>query len=145
MSEQNLRSSVEEAAFPATNTRYGGFWIRFLASFLDYIILSLGLSFLSFFLAFPMGVSFLWGMLIEFVYTAVFWRYYSATPGKMILGLQIVKKDGTPIGWREIVIRYLGYFVSMIALGLGFLHIAFSARKQGWHDLMAGTYVIRKN
>ncbi len=39
--------------------------------------------------------------------------------------------------------RYLGYFASTIPLCLGFLWIAFDKRKQGWHDKLAGTVVIR--
>ncbi|MGA7985503.1 MAG: RDD family protein [Burkholderiales bacterium] len=39
-------------------------------------------------------------------------------------------------------IRFLGYFVSIVPLGLGFLWIAFDRKKRGWHDLIAGTVVV---
>ncbi len=45
---------------------------------------------------------------------------------------------------QQLIGRYLGYYVSIFALGVGFLWVAFDPRKQGWHDKMAGTVVIRK-
>jgi uncharacterized RDD family membrane protein YckC len=42
----------------------------------------------------------------------------------------------------QYIIRYLGYYVSIFALGLGFLWVAWDDKKQGWHDKMAGTVVI---
>ena len=53
-----------------------------------------------------------------------------------------VRWDGVPT-LRQLVIRYLGYYVSTIPLGLGLIWVAFDARKQGWHDKMAGTVVVR--
>lgn len=74
----------------------------------------------------------------------LFWIVKSATPGKMILGCSIV--DARTLGKAsssQNIIRYLGYFVSLIPLGLGFIWIGFDSRKQGWHDKMAGTLVIK--
>jgi uncharacterized RDD family membrane protein YckC len=50
--------------------------------------------------------------------------------------------SGDAIGTRQALLRYLGYFLSILPLGLGFLWIAWDARKQGWHDKLAGTVVI---
>ena len=78
------------------------------------------------------------------VATILFWIYKCATPGKIALSVKIVDaKTGNNPTVRQSIIRYLGYYVSLIPLGLGFLWIAWDAKKQGWHDKMAGTVVIR--
>ena len=53
------------------------------------------------------------------------------------------EKTGQPLTLNQSVIRYLGYFASTIVLGLGFIWIAFDGKKQGWHDKMAGSVVVR--
>jgi len=73
-----------------------------------------------------------------------FWICRAATPGKMLIGARIVDAvTGAPPTTTQLVGRYLGYFVSTIPLGLGLLWVAFDARKQGWHDKLAGTVVVR--
>lgn len=74
----------------------------------------------------------------------LFWVYREATPGKMLIGARIVdaKTGGHPTT-RQLIIRYLGYYVSTIPLFLGLLWVAFDPRKQGWHDKLAGTVVVR--
>ena len=68
-----------------------------------------------------------------------------ATPGKIAIGARIVDaRTGEPAGTGQLIGRYLGYFVSTLFLGLGLLWVAFDARKQGWHDKLAGTVVIRR-
>jgi uncharacterized RDD family membrane protein YckC len=74
----------------------------------------------------------------------LFWVYRAATPGKMAVGARIVlAADGSHPSVGRFVGRYLAYFVSAIPLGLGFLWIAFDRRRQGWHDKLAGTLVVR--
>jgi uncharacterized RDD family membrane protein YckC len=72
-----------------------------------------------------------------------FWIYKSATPGKMIFGMEIVdaKTLGKPTK-MQLFLRYIGYFVCTFTLGLGFLWIIFDSKKRGLHDYMAGTVVI---
>lgn len=75
-----------------------------------------------------------------------FWIYKSATPGKMVARLRIVDaQSGNQPTVGQYVVRYLGYFASSILLFLGFIWISFDKRKQGWHDKLAGTVVIRSN
>ncbi|MEK7402143.1 MAG: RDD family protein, partial [Gemmatimonadota bacterium] len=73
-----------------------------------------------------------------------FWVYRSATPGKMATRTRLVDATtgGTP-STKQCVVRYLGYFVSIAGFFAGFLWIAFDRRKQGWHDKLAGTVVVR--
>lgn len=73
----------------------------------------------------------------------LFWAYRAATPGKMILAMKVVDAEtlGEPAKW-QLFARYLGYIVSTVFAGLGFLWIIFDKRKQGWHDKIASTLVI---
>jgi uncharacterized RDD family membrane protein YckC len=74
-----------------------------------------------------------------------FWIARSATPGKMVFSAVIAdaKTLGRP-STTQLIVRYLGYYVSIFGLMLGFLWVAFDKRKQGWHDKLAGTVVIKK-
>ncbi len=76
---------------------------------------------------------------------SLFWKYRQATPGKMVLGLKIVDaKTLGALGIGQMLGRYFAYLVSAIPVYLGFLWIGWDARKQGWHDKLSGTLVIRK-
>ena len=133
--------------------RYVGFWLRFWAFVVDSVVVTaillpiLWMAFgKSYFEINPASRSPV-GALIELVLPAaavvLFWIYRSATPGKMIIHARIVDaQTGEPPGKLQCVIRYLGYYVSIFSLGIGFLWIAFDPRKQGWHDKIARTLVI---
>ena len=77
-------------------------------------------------------------------FTLLFWAIKAATPGKLMLRAKIVDADtlGKPAPW-QLVVRYVGYYVSLLPLGIGFLWILWDPRKQGWHDKLARTLVIR--
>jgi uncharacterized RDD family membrane protein YckC len=75
------------------------------------------------------------------VYCAGFWALVDRTPGMMLLGLRVVAADGRSPGVRRSVVRALGYWVSAILL-IGFAWIAVDSRHQGFHDKLAGTFVV---
>jgi uncharacterized RDD family membrane protein YckC len=78
------------------------------------------------------------------VATILFWRFRGATPGKMLVKAKIVTAEGlAPASTGRLIGRFFAYFVSTFPAFLGFLWIAFDKRKQGWHDKLAGTVVIR--
>lgn len=80
------------------------------------------------------------------VAVVLFWMYRQATPGKMAIGARIVDaRTGAKPSSRQLVIRYLGYYVAMIPLMAGIVWVAFDPRKQGWHDKLAGTVVVRQS
>jgi uncharacterized RDD family membrane protein YckC len=84
--------------------------------------------------------------LVSAVYFIGFWTWRAQTPGMMLLGLRIARDaDGTPPGLGRSILRYIGYFVSAIVLFIGFIWIAFDSKKQGWHDKIAGTVVVRRS
>ncbi|MDY6912247.1 MAG: RDD family protein [Chloroflexota bacterium] len=120
---------------------YGGFWRRFVAYILDAIILSI--------LTWPLtmisatvsanGLS----ALISIIYFIGFWVWEGRTPGKMALGVKVVTAEGESPSLGRAILRYFGYMVSAIILCIGFLWIAWDGQKQGIHDKIAGTYVIK--
>ena len=87
-------------------------------------------------------------VLVQFVQagaTLAFWQYRQATPGKAWLGLAIIDAvTGGRVPFPRLVLRYLGMFLSALPLGLGFLWVIWDRRKQGWHDRIAGTLVVRR-
>jgi uncharacterized RDD family membrane protein YckC len=80
---------------------------------------------------------------VNFAYVVAFWTWRGQTPGKMLLNIKVIRTDGSNISLGYAILRYLGYLISGFVLGLGFLWIAFDARKQGWHDKIADTYVVK--
>ena len=83
--------------------------------------------------------------ILPVVVILAFWIVRSATPGKMALKLRIV--DATtlqPVPAGRLLLRYVGYYVAGIPLGLGLFWVAWDRKKQGWHDKMAGTVVVRE-
>src|SRR5262245_10561103 len=139
----------------AVQPEYVGFWARVGASIIDTILMLavvgpvvtwiygptywLGAAG---FIAGPADFLFTW--VLPAVAVVLFWIYRQATPGKILVGAKIVdeKTLGKPTT-GQLVGRYLAYYVSMFGLMLGFIWVGLDARKQGWHDKLAGTLVIR--
>jgi len=128
---------------------YAGFWIRFGAAIIDLIILSIILyaifRFIMFIIPTPVFITVFafiaW--LIEIGYVVAFWAWRGQTPGKMATGIKIIRTDSSPITWRYALLRYFGCIVSTIIVFIGFIWIAFDSRKQGLHDKIADTYVVK--
>lgn len=135
---------------------YAGFWIRVLATIIDSVLIIL--------IAFPPLVyiygwayfdveqtgfiagpaDFLISWMLPAIATIVFWIKKQATPGKMVVGVKVVDAvTGNTLSVGQAIGRYLAYFVSLLPLGFGFVWIAFDSKKQGWHDKLAGTVVIK--
>ena len=139
-----------------TDYEYAGFWIRVWAALIDTLLFIavttpiLGMLYgwnHDFDSRFDGGfrpTEFIVSWALPAVAVMLFWRYRSATPGKMAIGARILdaRTGETPVLWR-LVVRYLGYFVSAIPFCLGLIWVAFDRRKQGWHDKLAGTVVVR--
>jgi uncharacterized RDD family membrane protein YckC len=144
-----------------TDLEYVGFWPRVLATIIDTLVISLALApfanhvvninIEAIDLDRPPSTSQLLGQLFDpwsfgimAIVVLLFWLARQATPGKMVISARIVdaRTGGKPSG-MQLLLRYLGYYVSMFGLGLGFIWVAFDARKQAWHDKMANTVVVR--
>jgi uncharacterized RDD family membrane protein YckC len=139
---------------PEEELEYVGFWLRTWASIIDSVLLLLVVVplALAIFGAERLGsgveISGLPYYVLNYALPAAvvvaFWHYRQATPGKIFIGARIVDATtGGPTTMRQNVVRYLAYFLSIFFLFLGFLWVAFDRRKQGWHDKLAGTVVVR--
>jgi uncharacterized RDD family membrane protein YckC len=78
----------------------------------------------------------------EFVYFAYQWTLSGKTIGMAVLGIQVVRTDGTPIGARQAIVRTVTFPLSIIVFGLGFLGILTNRDRHAWHDRFAGTAVV---
>jgi len=76
------------------------------------------------------------------IYAFIFWTLTGQTPGMMLFGLRVVTDDGGHLSFWRSSIRLLGFVISIIFLFLGFAWVLVDDRRQGWHDKIAGTYVI---
>ncbi len=135
---------------------YAGFWIRTGATIIDsvlIIIITWPILTAIYGVEFWVGESFIlgiWDVLISYILPAiaviVFWVYKSATPGKMATKLTIVdERTGGKPSTGQFVGRYLAYYISMLPLFLGIIWVGIDKRKQGWHDKLAGTVVLKNN
>ena len=133
---------------------YAGFWVRLGATLIDTVIMMIVLGI-------PLALIYseqnsqgglyirgFWDFMLSYVVpiaaTIWFWLRFLGTPGKMVLKLRVVDaKTGGKLSIGQAIGRYFAYLVSMLPLGLGFIWIAFDSKKQGWHDKLAGSLVIR--
>lgn len=65
------------------------------------------------------------------------------TPGKRWLGIRVIKTNGEPLQAWDVIVRYIGYYINSFVLMLGWVWASFDRDSQGWHDKLAGTYVVR--
>jgi uncharacterized RDD family membrane protein YckC len=148
--------------------KFAGFWRRLVAYLIDNTIICIVffvlfmIAMMAFFIGAASGESsgwiadladpttisstiiFIWlfFLLLTLGYFTYFHGATGRTPGKMLLGLQVINVDGTPLSFGIAFLRAVGYLISGAILNLGFIWAAFDKRKQGWHDKIAGTVVI---
>jgi uncharacterized RDD family membrane protein YckC len=150
----------------APQARYGGFWIRFVAVFIDGIIVSIPVIIIGVILgiiaavatnasssngnsatgaAFT-GVNLLLDLIsfaISIGYFVYFWGR-GQTLAMRLFHLRVADATtGLPIGYGRAALRYLGYILSVIVCYIGLIWAAFDSRKQGWHDKIANTVVLQ--
>ena len=140
-------SMAAEATAVAVTTNKAGFWVRTFA----YLIDAIGIGIVSGVVASitgsgpagttSNGLSFLIGL----AYFCYFWSAQGGgqTLGMRVLNLKVVRTDGSALTLTQALIRYVGLIVSFVCFAIGVIWVAFDADKQGWHDKIAGTYVIR--
>ena len=136
------------------DVEYAGFWVRTGAAIIDSILILIVIAPI---LTIIYGSDYwtgeslfkgVWDVIFNYILPPIavilFWVYKSATPGKMALKLSIVDaKTGQKASTGQLIGRYFAYYVSMIPLFLGILWVGFDKRKQGWHDKLARTVVIK--
>ncbi len=110
-----------------------GIALALLATLLIAILSMAGLTFVQFI-----------GLALPVVYHWYFWtRRDGQTPGKSMVGIRVVKADGSGLSDTDAFIRAIGYHVSALICGLGYIWAIFDRDNQTWHDKLAGTYVVR--
>jgi len=133
-----------------------------LAYFIDAIVMNIGLGIVSGIIGIGMAPMSALGADESVVFSAAFattmsvsfignWLYFAimescplqATVGKLAIGLIVTDVNGARIGFLRATGRYFGKILSGLILFIGFIMVAFTERKQGLHDLMAGTLVYK--
>lgn len=155
--EQKCREMADQGRLgqmppPETEISFAGFIMRFIAYIIDTIFITLVALIIAF------GAAIIWGLedelilqiaysasgIVTLIYLLGFWAMAGGTPGKLMLGMRIVGPDGSidGIGWGRAILRLLGTIISSIPCYLGYIWIIIDKDKQGWHDKIAGTYVV---
>ena len=143
-------SAIDDDGIP-----YATFWQRWAASFVDGILLAIVNGVCQYLLArlsrpeepgfgpvevLGLAISFLLPFAYEVGLTG---SSAQATLGKQLLGLKIARVDGGKIGYGKAAIRYIAKLPSYLILLIGYFWMLFDARKQTWHDKLAGTVVYK--
>ena len=138
-----VQQRLQDSAAPS-DVRFAGFGERFVAYVIDTVFLTFVLVVLGLFVTRGSLTALVALMLVAVIYTIGFWMLVGATPGKLLMNLEVVRTDGGEIGIVTGVVRYIGYTISSIPVGLGFLWIIWDGKKQALHDKIASTVVIKR-
>lgn len=131
---------------------YAGFWIRLGASIIDNIIIMVALVPIGMLMGWNSMYSsemnstadWLWQILMA-PFCVFCWVKFAGTPGKRLLRLKVLdERTGENVTVGQGIIRYIGYFPAILVLFIGLIWVAFDSKKQGWHDKMAKTVVVRE-
>lgn len=133
---------------------YAGFWIRFGAMLIDLVVMIIVLYIpltMIYGEEYWIGEQFIYGFwdvilgyIVPIIVTIWFWLRYSGTPGKMATKLRIVDAaTGNKMTTGQAIGRYFAYTIAILPLCLGLIWVGIDKKKQGWHDKLAGTVVIR--
>jgi uncharacterized RDD family membrane protein YckC len=111
-----------------------GFWPRLAATVIDYIPLAIVSSIFG---GFPAIV------VLAAAYFIGLWVWRGTTVGGILLGLKVVRLDARPLDWQTAIVRSLGASLSFCVAGIGFFWASWSQERQSWHDIIAGTTVVK--
>ena len=154
---RNCGKDLTQVAVGQPSVKYAGFWLRFVAYLIDYILLSI-VSWIFIIptlitIENPSSIGFLFWFIFYFALSFILpWLYFAlmeastkqATLGKMALGIIVTGEAGNRISFARATGRYFAKIISVWILYIGFIMIAFTKKKQGLHDLIATTLVIKK-
>jgi len=162
---QRLREGALPGGLAHQGRQYGGFWIRFAAIFIDGIILGvvgaiINIPFQLIFVGMSVNaadptailtrtlglfsVLIVINMAIAVAYESWFVVNKGATPGKMVLSLEVIRADGARPGWGLAIGRYFAKVLSGLTLYIGYIMAGFDDEKRALHDRICETRVVRK-
>ena len=124
-----------EPAVPLNALPRADFWVRMGALAIDAVLVSIVINLVP-------GLDDYW-LLSLATYGALMWKLKGTTVGGIICNLRVVRLDGREVDWATSIVRALSCFLSLVVVGLGFIWIAIDRDRQGWHDKIAGTVVVR--
>jgi uncharacterized RDD family membrane protein YckC len=134
--------------------RYGGFWRRFVSFWIDAILLWIASAILTVSMGrdlFERDFGSPQTMLANFISLVVGWLYSAllesgprqATLGQMVIGIQVTDLGYRRISFARATGRHFAQILCAVTVGVGYLMIAFTEKKQGLHDMVAGCLVVR--
>jgi uncharacterized RDD family membrane protein YckC len=82
------------------------------------------------------------GGAVSLAYHVLYCGQGGQTPGKMLMGVRVVRRDGGEIGYGRAFLRWLGYYIALLPFGLGLIMVLLHPHRRGIHDLLAGTSVV---
>jgi len=86
---------------------------------------------------------------VSILFQAAYFTYFWSAAGKgqtlgsRALNIRVTKTDGSYLDYPGAFLRYIGFVIACAVFLLGVIWAAFDAQKQGWHDKIAGTYVVK--
>jgi len=132
---------------PAVSTEKAGWGTRALAIILDAIGIGIIAAAVSSILGRDPASGQSQGLstLLQAVYFTYFWSAAGKgqTLGSRALNIRVVKTDGSYLDYGGAFLRFIGFIISCVVFFIGIIWAAFDAQKQGWHDKIAGTYVVK--
>lgn len=120
--------------------RYASFWSRLSAFIIDNLVIGVPIW------IFPevsQNIEFFYFTFIGFGYFVWMNGTYGATVGKMVMGIKILRENGKKINYSEALLREIASILSFAVLLLGYLNVIWDKKKQGWHDKIAHTIVVK--
>lgn len=137
-------------------TQFAGFWIRVGAYFIDLVVMIIPVLLISFlFRSVTPAANEIEQAIVEFMDSIlsliVWWIYFAvlhssqwqASVGKKAVGLRVVDEKGGRISFGRATGRYFAAFLSALILCIGYMMVGWTKKRQGLHDMIAGTYVIK--
>lgn len=119
---------------------YAGFWRRFVASFLDGLIILIPAWIIG------MLIPYVGGIILGLLYKPVFEAsVMKATPGKAMMGMTVLSESGERLTLKQAYIRYFCSILSGLVLCIGYLMNLFTAKRQTLHDMIAESVVIKQD
>jgi uncharacterized RDD family membrane protein YckC len=163
--KNNYVQKLREGAAPAAAVAYAGFWIRVVGYLIDAIILGVVGGIVQVLVIGPMikmpqpgvvpdlstigpalgalGLASLINIAIAACYEGFFVANLQATPGKMVIGVKVVRPDGSRVDLGRAFGRYFSKILSGLILCIGFIMVGFDAQKRGLHDMICDTRVVK--
>lgn len=131
-------------AFADPGSRLVAYILDVVITVIVVIVLALLGAALVFIAPFLSIIPFVAVVVVPLVYVPWYWSRGGQTPGMKAMGIRVVRdSDGGPVSVGSAILRLIGYWVSGVVFYSGYIWIFVDKRRRGWHDLIAGTVVVK--